>query len=117
MRKNFVCFYAAGVLLASLLGCKQGPPPALLPVVRLGKPATVSQDNGIRYSLSLFPFRQADLSFKSPGIVERILEVRGLDGRMREVTMGDAVSAGTELAHVRSSDYQQKSDQANASLH
>lgn len=117
MRKNFVCFYAAGVLLASLLGCKQGPPSALLPVVRLGKPAMVSQDSGIRYSLSLLPFRQADLSFKSPGIVERILEVRGLDGRMREVTMGDAVSAGTELARVRGSDYKQKTDQANASLH
>jgi multidrug efflux system membrane fusion protein len=117
MRKNLVFFYAAGVLLASLLGCKQGPPPALLPAVRLGKPTMASQDNGIRYSLSLLPFRQADLAFKSPGIVERILEVRGLDGRMREVTMGDAVDAGTELARVRSSDYKQKTDQANASLH
>lgn len=116
MRKKLVCFCAAGVLLASLLGCKQGPPPALLPVVRLGTPALASQDSGIRYSLSLLPFRQADLAFKSPGIVERILEVRGLDGRMREVTMGDAVAAGTELAHVRSSDYKQKTDQANAAL-
>jgi len=116
MRKKFVCYYAAGVLLASLLGCNQGPPPALLPVVRLGMPAMASQDSGIRYSLSLIPNRQADLAFKSPGIVERILEVRGLDGRMREVTMGDAVTAGTELARVRRTDYKQLTDQANASL-
>jgi multidrug efflux system membrane fusion protein len=116
MRKKMVCFYAAGVLLASLLGCKSGPPAALLPVVRLGVPAPASEQSGIRYALSLVPFRQAQLAFKSPGIVERILEVRGLDGQMREVTMGDAVTAGVVLARVRDIDYLQKQNQANAAV-
>jgi multidrug efflux system membrane fusion protein len=116
MRKNFVCLYVAGVLLASLSGCKQGPPAALLPVVRLGTPAPASEQSDIRYALSLVPFRQAQLAFKSPGIVDQILEMRGLDGKMREVTMGDAVTNGAVLARVRVLDYQQKQDQANAAV-
>jgi multidrug efflux system membrane fusion protein len=108
--------FAGSVLLASLMGCKHGPPPALPPAVRLGTPAVAPGESGIRYALSLLPFRQADLAFKSPGIVAGILEVRGLDGKLREVTMGDPVAAGVELAHVRLSDYRQKADQANASL-
>jgi RND family efflux transporter MFP subunit len=116
MRKKMVCICAAGFLLASLPGCKQGPPAALLPVVRLGTLASASEQSGVRYALSLVPFRQAQLAFKSPGIVEKILEVRGLDGRTREVTMGDKVAAGAELAHVRLIDYLQKLDQAKAAV-
>jgi multidrug efflux system membrane fusion protein len=116
MRKNIECLCAAALLLAGLPGCKHKPPDALPPVVRVGTPAPAPEETGIRYSISLVPYRQADLAFKSPGIVERILEVPGLDGRVREVTMGDRVSAGAELAHVRTTDYSQKTDQANAAL-
>src|SRR5215831_5524117 len=67
-----------------------------------------------RYSASIAPFAQVDLAFKSAGIVEHILEIRGADGRMRNVQAGDKVAEDTELARVRPLDYQQRVDQAEA---
>jgi multidrug efflux system membrane fusion protein len=67
-----------------------------------------------RYSASIAPFAQVDLAFKSGGIVEHILEIRGADGRMRNVQSGDKVAKDTELARVRPLDYQQRVDQAEA---
>jgi len=43
--------------------------------------------------------------------------VRGGDGRNRELTMGDVVSTGEVLAHVRTRDYQNSLDEAQAQLH
>ena len=47
-----------------------------------------------RYSASIEPFAKVDLAFKSGGIVEGILQVRGADGRIRNVQAGDKVSSG-----------------------
>jgi RND family efflux transporter MFP subunit len=67
-----------------------------------------------RYSASIEPFAKVDLAFKSGGIVEGILQVRGADGRTRNVQAGDKVSTGSELAQVRPLDYQNSLDQADA---
>jgi multidrug efflux system membrane fusion protein len=67
-----------------------------------------------RYSASIQPFAQVDLAFKSGGIVEQILQVRGADGRIRNVQAGDKVAKGAELGRVRPLDYQQRVDQAEA---
>src|SRR5258708_36961683 len=92
-------------------------PAAVVPTIQLGTAAITSDDPGTRYSLSLTPFRQADIAFKSSGIVDQIREVRGADGRMREITMGDPSPAGSQLGPVRLVDYQQKIDAAKGSLH
>ena len=116
IRKTY-CLCFACLLLVVASGCtKRTQPAAVVPTIQLGTAAITSDDPGTRYSLSLTPFRQADLAFKSSGIVDQIREVRGADGRMREITMGDPAPAGSQLGHVRLVDYQQKIDAAKGSL-
>ncbi len=99
------------------IGCHQGEPASLaVPSVRLAPVREVQFDTGIRYSVSLLPCKQADLAFKSGGIVERIRQVRGPDGLPRPVTMGDTVPAGVELARVRTTEYRDRLNQARAQL-
>ena len=116
IRKTY-CLSFACLWLVVASGCtKRTQPAAVVPTIQLGTAAITSDDPGTRYSLSLTPFRQADLAFKSSGIVDQIREVRGADGRMREITMGDPAPAGSQLGHVRLVDYQQKIDAAKGSL-
>jgi len=67
-----------------------------------------------RYSASIEPFAKVDLAFKSGGIVDRILQVRGADGRTRNVQSGDHVGSGAVLAQVRPLDYQNNLEHAQA---
>ena len=67
-----------------------------------------------RYSASIEPFAKVDLAFKSGGIVDGILQVRGADGRIRDVQAGDKVRKGAALAQVRPLDYQNSVDQSEA---
>src|SRR5260370_38636235 len=117
MTRKPYCFWFACLLLGAAPGCTKRPQPAaVVPTIQLGTAAITSDDPGTRYSTSLTPFRQADLAFKSSGIVDQIREVRGADGRKREITMGDPALAGSQLGHVRLVDYQQKIDAAKGSL-
>jgi multidrug efflux system membrane fusion protein len=68
------------------------------------------------YSASITPNEQIDLTFKSGGYVASIKQVRGADRRMRSLDMGDYVKAGTVLAWVRSSEYQDRIQEAYADL-
>ncbi len=84
--------------------------------VRAGTVARVQEDTTERYSAVIAPIAQVDLAFKSAGLIERIHQVRGADGRMRDVQAGDPVAKGTELALVRTIDYQQRVDHATAQV-
>src|SRR5574341_63744 len=44
-----------------------------------------SVSNGVRYSANIIPNSQVELAFKVGGYVERVLQMRGVDGRMRDV--------------------------------
>src|SRR5258708_7796483 len=116
IRKTYCLCFACLLLVVASSCTKRTQPAAVIPTIQLGTAAITSDDPGTRYSLSLTPFRQADLAFKSSGIVDQIREVRGADGRMREITMGDLALAGSQLGHVRLVDYQQKIDAAKGSL-
>ena len=70
----------------------------------------------LRYSAGIVPNSQVDLAFKSGGYVENILQVRGADGRMRNIQEGDWVARGTVLARVRESDYVANVNVAKAQL-
>jgi membrane fusion protein, multidrug efflux system len=102
------------LLLAILfIGCgtaeKNEPPP--IPVVV--SPAEAYQGNGeVRYSANIQPYSRVDLAFKSGGYLTNILQVKGVDGRMRDVHEGDYVKRGEVLAQVRQSDYEAKLAQA-----
>ena len=102
-------------LIAS--ACQSGTAQQLpVQTVRAAAVREVEPDTSERYSATLQPFRQVDLVFTSAGTVERILEVRDADGTPRNVQPGDRVTQGTELARVRTVDYQQRVDQAQAQL-
>jgi len=116
MRRQYLraTFAAASLLLA---GCEKRT--ALEPAVQTVTAATVESiqpDTPERYSAAIGPIAQVDLGFKSAGLIEKIYQVRGADGRMRDVQAGDEVPRDTELAVVRTVDYQQRVDQATAQL-
>jgi multidrug efflux system membrane fusion protein len=71
---------------------------------------------GVRYSAEIRPDVQIDLAFKVGGYIDQILQVRGADGRTRNVQEGDYVRRGTMLAHVRDSEYRDRVAEAQASL-
>jgi multidrug efflux system membrane fusion protein len=71
---------------------------------------------GARYSASIVPGSQVELSFSVGGYLDRILKVKGADGRLRNVQQGDSVARGLVLASVRAKDYTVKVDQANGQL-
>jgi len=84
--------------------------------VRTAEVATISTGSETRYSANIVPNAQVDLAFKSGGYVEKIRQVRGADGRMRNVDSGDWVTKGTVLAVVRQQDYADQREKARAQL-
>jgi RND family efflux transporter MFP subunit len=75
-----------------------------------------SASSGARYSASIVPGSQVELSFSVGGYLDQILQVKGVDGRLRHVQQGDSVARGQVLARVRASDYAVKVDQAKGQL-
>jgi RND family efflux transporter MFP subunit len=70
----------------------------------------------LRYSASILPYAQVDLMFRSSGYVTNVRQVRGADGRTRDIGTGDYVEQGLTLAHIRREDLQNQVAQAQAQL-
>lgn len=105
-------------MIVVLCGCNRSgpklektPTPVHLSAVELYTPT-----EGQRYSASILPNRQVNLAFRVNGFVESIHQVRGADGRMHAVDIGDVVRAGTTLAQVRSKDYELQVSQAEGQV-
>jgi RND family efflux transporter MFP subunit len=117
-RWNAVQFIAA-LAAGSMGGChQQSRIPSRPPIsVRLAT-VTTAQTNGeaLRYSASIIPLAQVDLVFRTSGYVTGVKQVRGADGRIRDIGTGDYVQKGTVLAHVRLEDMQNEVAQAQAQL-
>jgi multidrug efflux system membrane fusion protein len=79
---------------------------------------TTAQTSGeaLRYSASILPYAQVDLTFRTSGYVTEVKQVRGADGRIRNIGTGDYVEKGTVLAHVRLEDMENQVAQAQAQL-
>ncbi len=104
------------VLLAGS-GCRERetPPPPPTPV----KVTAVTAYTGVaapRYSATIQPDRQVALAFKSSGYVQSLLQVPGVDGRLRDVQEGDRVRRGTVLARVRETEYAAQVEHATGQL-
>jgi RND family efflux transporter MFP subunit len=84
--------------------------------VTLGSAEELNSAEGQMYSASILPNRQASLAFRVSGFVEEIRQVKGADGRMRPIDIGDLVKRGTVLAQVRVKDYQLQVSQADGQL-
>ena len=101
-----------------LAGCHQEQIPSQSPrAVRLTT-VSASQMSGetLRYSASIVPFAQVDLMFRSSGYVTNVRQVRGADGRTRDIGTGDYVEQGVALAHIRREDLQNQVAQTQAQL-
>jgi RND family efflux transporter MFP subunit len=70
----------------------------------------------LRYSASILPYAQVDLMFRSSGYVTNVRQVRGADGRTRDIGTGDYAEKGITLAHIRREDLQNQVAQAQAQL-
>ena len=104
-------------LAFGLTACQEaGSVPKVPTPVRIAEVNTISAGNAVRYSANIIPYAQVDLAFKSGGYVKSIRQVKGTDGRVRNIDAGDWVTKDTVLAVVDQQDYVNKLDQAKAQL-
>src|SRR5207245_3624885 len=89
-------------------------PPRAVRLVTVAAPQTSAET--LRYSASILPYAQVDLMFRSSGYVTNVSQVRGADGRTRDIGTGDYVELGVTLAHIRREDRQNQVAQAQAQL-
>jgi RND family efflux transporter MFP subunit len=88
-------------------GCSAQKPAEKLPaIVKMQKAGEYTAPAELRYSAAVNPANQVDLSFRAPGYVQYVLQVRGSDGILRSVQAGDYVTRGTVLAGVKQEEYQ-----------
>jgi RND family efflux transporter MFP subunit len=108
------------VLLATTIitGCHQDPPLSAKPAiaVRLADVTLYQATEGLRYSASLIPYAQVDVSFKTAGYITEVKQVRSSDGRMRDVGTGDYVTRGTILAQIRPQDLKNQVDESGGQV-
>jgi RND family efflux transporter MFP subunit len=102
------------VLMPLLTGCQSKKVEKLAVPVKVAAVELNSSGSGSRYSATIIPRTEVDLSFKVAGYVDSLQQVRDIDGRMRDVQEGDRISAGTVLARVRQSDYRVKVKEAES---
>ena len=88
--------------------------PRAVRLVTVAGPQTSGET--LRYSASILPYAQVDLMFRSAGYVTNVRQVRGADGRARDVGTGDYVEQGFTLAHIRREDLQNQVTQGQAQL-
>lgn len=113
------CYAAALVLLAAAFGCRRGDAPERLPVaVRVAtlNPEEITSET--RFTATVRERHRVELSFKVPGTVAALLQVPGLDGKLRDVQEGDAVAAEPQhpLARLDDSDGQRRAEMARERL-
>jgi RND family efflux transporter MFP subunit len=112
---QFIAILAVGLMG----GChRESPLPSRPPAsVRLAA-VTTAQTSGeaLRYSASIIPYAQVDIAFRTSGYVTGVKQMRGADGRIRDIGTGDYVEKGTVLAHVRLEDMKNQVAQAQAQL-
>ncbi len=114
---NTLKTYTVLLLALALAGCSSTKPlqqaPQAVQTQKIqsdGKAGT----GGLRFSAVVTPDAQVPLSFRIPGYVVSLKQVRGQDGRMRDIAEGDRIGKGAVLVHIRSSEYQDKVHQASS---
>jgi multidrug efflux system membrane fusion protein len=104
-------------LLLVMAGCGSKKPlqqpPQGVQAQAIEKQAGPSAD-GVRFSAVVAPDSEAPLAFRIPGYVISLKQVRGQDGRLRDLAEGDRVSRGSVLVRIRSSEYEDKVHQSSS---
>ena len=102
----------------ALAGCGD-PPPLPNPPLPVTAVAVGNGDGGAnetRYSGSINADASVDVAFKVSGVVDQVTQIRGADGRLRNLQDGDAVQRGAILARLRSTEFQDQVSDAEATL-
>ncbi|MBV9085502.1 MAG: efflux RND transporter periplasmic adaptor subunit [Acidobacteriaceae bacterium] len=98
-------FSVAAVL--ALAGCTKeqaaGPEPVPVNVEIV---ATQEVRPAWRYSGEIRPDTEVQMAFKESGYIAALHQVKGADGRLRDIQVGDEIPGGTVLAHLRRNDYE-----------
>jgi RND family efflux transporter MFP subunit len=116
IQKTITPLLALGLAFA-LTACQEaGSAPKIPTPVRIATVNSIRAGNAVRYSANIIPYAQVDLAFKSGGYVKSIRQVKGVDGRIRNIDAGDWVTKDTVLALVDQQDYVNKLEQAKAQL-
>lgn len=100
---GILSFVAFSVLAGCARTQKTGPEPV---PVQAESVATQPVRPSWSYSGEIRPDTEVQLAFKEPGYIAALDHVKGSDGRLRDVQVGDEIPAGTVLAHLRRSDYE-----------
>ena len=104
-------------LILVMAGCSSkkplDQPPQGVQAQAIEKQAGFSAD-GLRFSAVVTPDSEVPLAFRIPGYVTSLKQVRGQDGRMRDLAEGDRISRGAVLVRIRSSEYEDKVQQASS---
>ena len=114
---NTLKTYTILLLALALAGCSSKKPlqqaPQAVQTQKIQSDGTTS-NGGMRFSAVVTPDAQVPLSFRIPGYVVSLKQVRGQDGRMRDLAEGDRIGKGAVLVQIRSSEYQDKVHQASS---
>src|SRR6476646_4491512 len=102
------------VIVAGVLRSKSKPVERVLVPVKVAAVQLNSAERGERYSATIIPRTEVELAFNVGGYVDALQQVRGIDGKMRDLQEGDRISAGAVLARVRQSDYQVRFKEAES---
>jgi multidrug efflux system membrane fusion protein len=117
MKPNYFFLIVTLCFISGAVGCGPAKPKEAPPKSVKAKPVElIATQSSQRYSASIAPHTQVDLAFKSGGYVAAVSQVKGSDGRMRDLQPGDVVLKDAVLARLRPNDYQAKVDQARAQL-
>ena len=105
------------LLCLAMFGCSSSKPIQQAPqAVETRKVATQNTEmaGSFRFSAVVMPDSEVPVAFRIPGYVVALKQVRGQDGRMRDIAEGDRIEKGTVLARIRGSEYQDKVHQASS---
>jgi RND family efflux transporter MFP subunit len=94
------------VVAVAAFGCghKEAAAPVSIPVT-VQAVGVANGSAGGAYSANIIADTQVDVAFKVNGYVQSILQVKGADGKPRNVQAGDNVTAGAVLAVVKDDTY------------
>ena len=103
---------------AAQIGCnRSAAPEAEVPVAVTVQTLTgTAARNDARYSASIDPYNELSLNFLVSDYVESITQVRGADGKLRNLQSGDAVTKGEMMAALQQATFRQRVDDAQAKL-
>jgi RND family efflux transporter MFP subunit len=112
------------ILIASVLltigllsGCaKETTKQKLARPVKVKAVETHSSLSDVRYSASIKPAAQVEVSFKVGGYIDDIAREKDPAGQWRYIQAGDMVHKGTTLARVRQSDYAARVNEAKSQV-